>query len=181
MYGTILWVDINNRGFSQILLDINGKKTLAALYKDDCNPDIYIEHITLETDGTKYKNVTEIQINPMNISNLDEITNKIPEGINYTIDSRIAIETKDSQILQELANELYFNGKKRSIRTFNDNVQNKISLVMAQKNELNIASEILGNINGHTDFITIRLYNSNDEDINKIKDSFDVINVLKVT
>ncbi|MCL2687755.1 MAG: adhesin [Methanobrevibacter sp.] len=181
VYGRVIWVDDDNNGHTQILLNINGNNILAGLYKDDCNPDIYIEYITLETDGTKYKNLTEIQIRPMSISNLDEIVSKIPERINYTIESKIAIDTKDSQIFQELANELYSNGKKRSVRQFNENVQNQISLIMAQKNELNIASEILGTINGQTSFITIRIYDSNDEDIENIKNSFDVINVLKIT
>jgi len=181
LYGVVKWVDIDAKGYPQVLLDVDGYDVLAALYKDNYNPDIYIEYITLETDGSVYKNLTEVQISPMSISNLDEINNKMHNQTNYTVDTNIAIETKDSQVFQELANELYSNGKKRSVRTFNENVQNQISLIMASNNELNIASKILGSINGRTDIITIRVYNSTPEDIANIENSFDVLNVWKIT
>ena len=181
LHGTILWVDDYKGSNVKVLIDIEGQIILAGLYKDVKNADIYIEHITLETDGEKYNNVTEIQIKPETILNLDELTKNIPNKTNYTIHTTIAIDIKDSQILQNLANTLLFNGKRESIKPTGDSMQDQILISGAQKNELIIASEILGTINGQTGFITIRIYNTTDNDIQAIKNSFDVINIRKVS
>ncbi|MBZ9570811.1 adhesin [Methanobrevibacter sp. TMH8] len=183
--GTVLWVDDNHGADVRVLIDTDGdsnsKPILATLYKDVQNSDIYIEHITLETNGEKYNNVTEIQISPQNITTLDELTNKIENNTNYTISTKIAIDEKDSKTFQELSNELFLNTRKTSIRPISENIYEQIYLIMAGKEEINIASNILGTINGQTDIITIRIYNSTPEEINAIKNAFDVINVKKIT
>ncbi|MDR2967625.1 MAG: adhesin [Methanobacteriaceae archaeon] len=181
LYGTILWVDDYKGANVKVLIDVNGELVLAGLYKDVQNADIYIEHITLEINDEKYYNVTEIQVKPENIQDLNEIVNKIPNETNYTIQTTIAIDLTDSQTLQNLANSLLFNGKRESIRPLNDGIQRQLIIFMAQKKELNIASEILGPINGQTEIITIRIYNTEKKDIQAIKNSFDVINIRKVT
>lgn len=183
--GTVLWVD-DKKGYDvKVLIDVDGdssnKPILATLYKDITDADIYIEHITLETSGEKYKNVTEIEINPQNISTLNELATKMGNNTNYTISTTIAIDEKDSKTFQELSNELFLNGKKQSIRPVSESIYNQIALVMAGKNELSIASEILGTINGKTDMITIRLYNSSPEEIKSIEKAFDVVNVKKIS
>jgi len=180
LYGTIQWVDDYRGANVKVLVDIDGQLVLAGLYKDVENADICIEHITLETDGEKYNNVTEIKIKPLNIQNLNDITKNIANETNYTIHTTVAIDLKDSQILQSVANALQFNGKRESIK-LSENIPNQLMIIMAQKDELNVASEILGTINGQTDVITIRIYNSTETDIQTIKNSYDVISIRKVT
>lgn len=183
--GTVIWVDDNKGNNVKVVIDVDGdsdsKPILATLYKDIQDADIYIEHITLETSGEKYKNVSEIEINPQNISTLDELSNKIGNNTNYTISTKIAIDEKNSKIFQELSNELFLNTRKASIRPVSDNIYDQISLIMAGKREIDIASEILGTINGQTNTITIRIYNSTDEEIKAIEESFDVINVKRIS
>ncbi|RBQ23359.1 hypothetical protein ALNOE001_09220 [Candidatus Methanobinarius endosymbioticus] len=185
LYGTIIWVDDNKGSDVQVLIDIDGdsksQSILARLYKDNKNADLYIEHITLETDGKKYENLTEIQINPKNIGSLDEITNNIGNNTNYTISGKISTNEKDSETYQQLSNELFLNGRKQSTKPINENTYDQIQLIMANKTEINIASEILGNIDGQTGILTIRIYNSNPEDIQQIENSFDVFNIRKIT
>jgi len=181
LYGTVLWADDYKGTNVKVLIDVDGKLVLAGLHKDVKNADIYIEHITLETDGEKYKNVTEIQVKPTNINNLNDIINNIPNETNYTISTTIAIGLKDSHTLQNLANALQINGNRESIRPPSESIQDQLLIIMAQKNELNVASEILGSINGQTGIITIRIYNTSQKDIQAIKNSFDVINIRKVT
>lgn len=183
--GTVIWADDNKGNNVKVVIDVDGdsdsKPVLATLYKDIQDADIYIEHITLETSGEKYKNVSEIEINPQNISTLDELSNKIGNNTNYTISTKIAIDEKNSKIFQELSNELFLNTRKTSIRPVSDNIYDQISLIMAGKRELDIASEILGTINGQTATITIRIYNSTDEEIKAIEESFDVVNVKRIS
>lgn len=181
LYGTVQWVDDQKGANVRVLVDVDGQLVLAGLYKDVENADIYIEHITLETSSEKYNNVTEIQVRPENITNLNDIIKNIPNETNYTISTMVANDLKDSQLLQNLANVLQFNGKRESIRAPSDNIQDKLTIKMAQKKELNLASEILGTINGQTDIITIRIYNATEKDIQAIKNSYDVINIRKVT
>lgn len=185
LYGTVIWIDDNKGSDMEVLIDIDGdsdaKPILARLYKDGKDADLYIKHITLETDGSKYENVTEIKINPQNISNLDELTNNIEDNVNYTISSEISIDEKDSKLFQQLANELFLNGRKKSMKPINDNTYDQIVLNMANKSEINTTSEILGNINGKSGIITIRIYNSTSEDIQTIENLFDVINIQKIS
>ncbi|MCL2156480.1 MAG: adhesin [Methanobrevibacter sp.] len=181
LYGTVLWVDDYKGTNVKVVIDVDGKLVLAGLLKDVKNADIYIEHITLETNGEKYNNVTEIQIKPKNITNLNDILTNIPNETNYTISTTIAITLKDSQTLQNLANALEINGKRESIRPPSESISDQLMIIMAQKNELNLASDILGTIDGQTGVITIRIYNTTDKDIQVFKNSFDVINIRKVT
>ncbi|MDR0900608.1 MAG: adhesin [Methanobrevibacter sp.] len=180
LHGRVKWVDDYRGTDVKILIDIGGKDILAGLYKDVKNADIYIEKITLETTGQKYENLVEIQIKPITISQLSEINNKIPQNLNYSIDTTIAIDKKDSQIYQKLNNELYLNGKKVSIRQPTQDNEDNLLLKSTGPVEIAIASEILGIINGETDLITIRLYGASSEDISELKNIFDVINVRKI-
>jgi len=181
--GTVIWVDDEKGSNVKVLIDVDGDSSpvLATLYKDIRDSDFYIESITLETSGEKYKNVTEIEVSPQNISTLNELTSKIGNNINYTISTTIAIDGKDSKTFQDVSNELFLNGRKQSIKPVSDSVYDQIALIMAGKNELSIASNIFGTINGKTDVITIRLYNSSPEEIKSIEKEFHVINVKKIS
>ncbi|KZX15484.1 hypothetical protein MBCUT_14810 [Methanobrevibacter cuticularis] len=181
LHGTVLWVDDNSGAGVRVLIDVDGESVLAGLYKDVKNADIYIEHITLETTGEKYKNVTEFKINPMQIDNLNEINEGIPNNTNYTVSTTIATDLEDSQSYQELSNELYINGKRNSIRPLAIDAQSQLLINMAKTKEIAIASEILGSLNGQTDIITIRIYGTTEKDIAAIKNAYDVINIRKIT
>lgn len=52
---------------------------------------------------------------------------------------------------------------------------------MADDSDIRLASKILGNINGESDTINIRIYNANQEQINAIENSYDVLSVNRVT
>lgn len=183
--GRVLWVDDYKGSNVKVLIDVDDDSSsepiVASLYKDVKNADIYIEHITLETTGEKYENVTEIKINPQNINTLDEIANQIDNNTNYTISTKIAIDEKTSSDFMELSNTLFLNGRKESIKSVEDSIYNQIELVMAGKEELAIASNILGNINGKTSLITIRVYNSNPREIENITQTFNVISSKKIS
>ena len=183
--GTVLWVDDYRGSNVKVLIDVNEDSNntpiLAGLYKDVRNADIYIEHVTLQTSGEKYKNLTEIRAYPKNITSLDELIKTIPNEANYTISTTMAIDEKDSGTFQELSNTLFLNGRKESIKPLSESVNDQIVLVMAEKNEIEIATEILGTINGKTSLITIRIYDSTPDDIKAIEEAFSVINVRKVS
>ena len=181
LYGRIVWVDDLKGSNVKVLIDVDGQLVLAGLYKDVENADIYIEYITLETDGEKYNNVVEIQIKPENITNLNDITKNIPKETNYTIYTTIATDIKNSQILQNLANVLQLNGNRESIKPVSGSIPDQITINWAQKKELDLASEVLGTINGQTGIITIRIYDTVESDIQAIKNSYDVINIRQVT
>jgi len=183
--GTILWVD-DYRGINvKVLIAVDGDSSrepiLAGLYRDVKNADIYIDYITLEASGEKYKNLTEIRTYPKDIATLDELTKIIPNEANYTISTTIAIDEKDSGTLQELSNALFLNGRKESIKPVTESANDQIILVMAEKNEIEIATEILGTINGKSDLLTIRIYDSLPKDIKAIEEAFNVISVRKIS
>jgi flagellar basal body-associated protein FliL len=180
LYGTIVWVN-DDKSNVQVLVDIDGTLVLAGLYTDLRDADIYVEHITIETSDEKYKNVTDVLIEPMKVETLENLVNGIPDNVNYTIYTTIAISTKNNTLFQELQNELYSNGKKSSIKTSNVNLRDQITLVMATNSDITIGNKILGSINGQTDLITLRIYNSNHSDIEAIKKTFNVKNIRKVT
>jgi len=185
LYGTIIWVDDDYGANVQVLIDVDGdqnsKPILARLYKDQKPADIYIEHITIEISGEKYKNVTEIEVAPKNITTLTELTNAIGNETNYTITTKIAIDEKDSKTYQSLYNKMFLNGRKESVTSTAENIYDQVKLIMASPREINMASTIFGTINGETGLITIRIYNSTTEDIKTIENNFNVLNIRKVT
>ncbi|BBL61831.1 hypothetical protein MARBORIA2_00330 [Methanobrevibacter arboriphilus] len=185
LYGTVVWVDDDYGANVQILIDVDGdqsgKPILARLYKDEKPADIYTEHITLETSGAKYKNVTEIEVAPKNISTLSELAREIGNETNYTVTTKIATDEKDSKTYQDLYNKMFLNGRKESVTSVSENIYDQIKIIMASPNEINMASNIFGTINGETGLITIRIYNSTPEDIKTIENNFNVLNIRKVT
>ncbi len=64
-----------------------------------------------------------------------------------------------------------------SIKSDNGKMDSIIILTRATKENINDVNSILGNINGISDEITIRIYDSTDNQINAIKDKYDVINI----
>ena len=56
-------------------------------------------------------------------------------------------------------------------------MDSRIIITRATKENINDVNSILGNINGISDEITIRIYDSTDDQVNAIKDKYDVINI----
>lgn len=178
--GTVKWADDDSGANVKVLIENNGEKVLAGLYKDVPNADIYIDKITLETNGTKYQNLKEITINSENISTLNDLISGIPNGTEYEISTKIAIDSNPSQTYQKLANELY-KDKRISIKVSTANPQDIINIVRANPKEINTGNNILGTINGQTDTITLRIYNCTDNQLQTIKNNYNVTNVENVT
>lgn len=178
--GTVKWVDEDSGANVKVLIENNGEKVLAGLYKDVPNADIYIDKITLETNGEKYQNLKEITISSDNISTLNDLVSGIPNGTYYELSTKIAIDSHQSQSYQELANELY-KDKRISIKVAEVNPQDIINIVRATHNEINTGNNILGTINGQTDTITIRIYNCTDNQLQTIEHNYNVTNIENFT
>lgn len=170
--GTVKWVD---EGSSvKVLVESDNGTYLCGLYKNVPNADIYIKTISIETDGSVYPNTYEFKIKPMQISSLNDL-NKNLSG-NYDISTSASLDSLDSTKIQEIENRILSNNKRVSIKTANEN-PNQIIISKADAKNLNDGNSILGNINGITDEITLRIYNCSDSELNNVKNNYEVTNI----
>ena len=176
--GTVLWLGESEKDKINILLDDNGKKVLAGFYKDVPNADIYIDQVSLETNGDVYANITDFQIAPKEINSLNDLISEIPNGTDYEISTTLALDNLDSIKYQKLLNALN-NNKKPSI-ILNDE-GNALEINRANKADLDMANHILGDFNGQTSQIQIRIYNSTNDDSKAIQSSFNVLSICETT
>lgn len=179
LHGTIVWMDDDKGSNVKVLIESNGTTYLAGLYNHVPQADIYINSITLETDGQRYNNLTEITLKPEDINSLNDLISGLPNSTNYEISATIALESLDSTHVQEINNQLYNSTGRIAIKGSNTGLYNQISLVRATSDEIHIADSILGSFNGRTGEITIRIYNCSDNDIELIKNNFDVSNIQR--
>ena len=177
--GTVIWEDDNGGNGVRLLIDSNNQTYLAGLYRTVPTADIYIDHISLESNGEKYKNLCEISAKPMEISSLKDFTSKIPNDAEYEITTGVSVDSINTKDAQKISNLLTDNGKRESIKASNSDNGDYLFLKKATKENLNNADSILGNINGLTDDITIRIYDCQDSQIKEISKNFDVINIRK--
>lgn len=176
--GTVKWVSDNGEGqYVKLLIDSNNQSYLAGLYKQVPNADIYVDTISLESDGNKYENLTEITANPKKVASMNDLTKNLSD-CDCEISTSISVDSIDSVKFQEIANKIYSKDKRLSISE-DPNSKNKINLNKATVDNINDANAILGNINGVTDQITIRIYNCTDDQLDRIKSNFEVINIRK--
>ena len=176
--GNVLWLGESQHEKINILLDDNGEKVLAGFYKDAPNADIYIDQVSLETNGETFSNITDFQIAPKEIKSLDDLISEIPIESDYEISTTLALDNLDSVKYQKLSNALN-NNKKPSI-ILNDE-GNALEINRADKTDLDIANHILGDFDGQTSQIQIRIYNSTEEDLNAIQSSFKVLSTYKIS
>lgn len=176
--GTVLWVGDEKGSNVKILVESEGKTYLVGLYKDIPEADIYFDKISLETTGEKYKNVKEITISPKKINSLNELVSGINKNSNYEITTDIASSEIDTITSQEIVNNL--DKIKQPRIFFTDNPVKLLKIVRANSKTINSINSILGNINGQTGEITIRIYNCSDNDIKTIKENYDVTNVKDI-
>lgn len=175
----VLWLGESENEKINILIDDNGQKLLAGFYKDVPDADIFIEEMSLEKKSETYANVTDILIAPEEINSLNELIAEIPNGTQYEISTTLALDNMDSVKYQKLLNALNKN-KKPSIISKNFE-KNTLEINRADKTDFKIADKILGNFNGQTSEIQIRIYNSSPNDIKAIQSSFNVLDISKTT
>lgn len=173
--GTVKWVGDNDGGCVKVLIDANNTTYLAGLYKDVPNADIYINTISLECDGSKYENLVEFTTAPEKITSLDDLSKNLTGTCD--VSTTISLDSLDSIKLQEIKNKLNSQDKRLSILTLDSASGNQIELEKASIQNIHDASSILGNINGISDIITIRVYNCSDSQLENIKDNYNVTNI----
>ena len=154
--GKVLWLGESENEKVNVLLESGGKPLLAGFYKDVPNADLFIDSISLESNGDTYKNVKDISVAPKEISNLNDLISEMPNGSNCEISTSIAIDNLDGVKYQKLLNALYDNKKPCIVINAETNV---LEINRANKTDLKTASEILGDFNGQTSQIKIRTYN----------------------
>ena len=154
--GKVLWLGESENEKINVLLDNNGKPLLAGFYKDVPNADLFIDSISLESNGDTYKNVKDISVAPKEIGNINDLISEMPNGIQCEISTSIAIDNLDGVKYQKLLNALYDNKKPCIVMNAETNV---LEINRANKTDLKTASEILGDFNGQTSQIKIRTYN----------------------
>ena len=171
--GTVKWVSTNGGNDVRILIDSNNKTYLTGLYQTVPNADIYIDKISLESDGSKYNNLVEVNAKPKEITSVTDLINNLSGD--YELSTTISVDSIDAMKIQKLYNKISENGKRFSIKV--PDPYNQIILEKSDANNLKDANSILGNINGITNEITIRIYNCSDSQLNQIKDNFEVTNI----
>ena len=174
--GTVICEDDNGGNGVKLLIESSNKTYLVGLYRTVPNADIYINHISLESNGETYKNLSEIKVKPEKINSINELISKIPDNTNYELTTTLSVDNLNLDDVQEISNKITNNGKRESIKSDRDN---QLTIKKATKENLNDADSILGTINSVSDEITIRIYNSSDSQINEISKNFDVINIRK--
>jgi hypothetical protein len=180
--GTIEWMDDDKGSNVKILINSDGNYILAGLYKDLPQADFYIEQISLETNGEKYQNVTEITLNPKNITELNDLINSLNKSnMSYEVSTIVTLNNPDNIQYQSAFNKLYENGGRISIKPTLTGFQSQITITQATAKEINIANDILGNIDGTTDKITIRIYNYNEQDLKSLEKISTIENIRKIT
>ena len=175
--GDVVWQDDDGGSDVKLLIDNDNSTYLVGLYRYNPNADIYIDHITLESNGEKYSNLTEITVSPKEINTLNDLISGIDNNTDFEISTKISLEDISSTEIQEITNILMSHGKRLSIKTATNDMDNQLIISKATKENINDASSILGDINGITDEITIRIYDTTDSQINAIKDNYNVINI----
>ena len=172
--GTVKWVDEGS--IVRVLIESNNNKYLAGLYKNVPNADIYINKISIETDGSVYDNLTEFTVNGKNITSLNDLRKNISCD-NYEISTTIGTNSIDAGKMQELENILSIHSKRLAIKTATTEYNYQLAVTKADKQTLDDGSRILGNVNGVSEQIFIRIYNCTDKDVQNIKNSYDVTNI----
>ena len=176
--GTVKWIGDDGGTDVKLLIEDENTSYLAGLYRNVPEADIYIDKISLETDGSKYDNLVEIKANPEKISSINDL-NKNLSGTEFEMSTSISFDSIELVKIQEITNKINSQDKRAAIKTPITGLGNELELEKANGQNLKDANSILGSINGITDEITIRIYNCSDSQLNQIKDSYDVINIRK--
>lgn len=175
--GTVKWIDDNGGTNVKVLIDSDNQTYLLGLYKSVPEADIYIKTLSIESNGTKYDNLVEFKLKPANITSLDDLVSKIPNNTDYEISTEITTKPIDTVKLQEIANIINGKDKRLSIKSIDLGQNTQLKLTKANSENIHDANSVLGNINGISDEITIRIYNCSDNQLNAIKNNYEVVNI----
>lgn len=175
--GNIVWEDDNGGGNVRVLINSSNHIYSAGLYRYNPDVDVYIDQIIIESNGEKYKNLTEINAKPKEINSLNDLISDIGNDTKYEISTKVSFDTITTTQIQKITNELLVENGRTSIKTSTGDMDNQLVITRATKENINTADSILGNIHGMTDEITIRIYDSTDKQIDNIKQKYDVINI----
>ena len=176
MTGHVVWVDTESGGDVKVLIESENGTFMAGLYRYSQDVDIYIDHISLESYGDKYKNLTEIKVKPKQLSSLKDLTSGIEKNTDYEISTKISMDSFDPNKIQDVYNAIKENGKRNSIKTGSE-MEGQILITKATPANINDGDAILGNFNGVSDEITIRIYDSTDSQVDSIEKNYDVVNI----
>lgn len=172
--GTVKWVD---EGSSvKVLIEDDNETYLCGLYKNVHSADIYINTISIETDGSVYQNLTEFKIKPMNITSLSDLNKNISDS-DYEISATISMNSLDSNNMQKIENKILSDTKRLGIKSANNEISNQLILSKVDGQTLEDGNSILGSFNGLTDEITLRIYNCSDSELNNVKNNYAVTNI----
>ncbi|MDO5848408.1 MAG: adhesin [Methanobrevibacter sp.] len=174
--GEIIWMDDERGNYVKALVKSGNETYLCGLYKDIPAADIYIEKMSLEVDGSKYSNLTEFTIKAKNISSTMDLNKGLENYSNYEISTGIAVDNLDSLKFQQLNNVEFENGRV-PFKLTDIGIFQKLMVVRASPDDITTADNILGNINGETENIFLRVYNCTANEQKFIEDNFDVVNV----
>ena len=170
IYGRILWSDD-----SEMLLDVNGSKILASNYKNRY-ADFYFESITLEVVGVE-KNSVDIVLKPINVTSVNNLIIDIPEE--YKLYASLSIPPQEETVIQKLNNELYEKENYAPISTSENN--DMLNITWANDSDLRIINQILGDVDGVSGFITIRIFNVSNATIENLKNKYEVYKIIKLS
>lgn len=174
--GNVIWEDDNGGSNVKLLIKSNNGTYLIGSYRYYPYCDVYMDHLSIESNGEKYKNLCEITLEPKKISSLNDLISKISNDTNCEISTSVFIDELSAKKVPEINNLILKHEKRPSFET---PIEGQIVINKATKQNINDADSVLGDIDGITDKITIRIYDSTDEQINNIKQNYDVINVKK--
>ena len=177
IHGDVIWEDENGGADVKLLIKTDNGTYLTGLYRYNPYADIYIDHISLESNGEKYKDLVEITVEPKKINSIHEITDGISNDTDFEVSTKVSLDSINPNLMQEITNNLMNHGKRISIKTATSDMDDQIIIKKATKENINDADSILGGIDGTTDLITIRIYNSSDSQIKAIKDNYNVVNI----
>ena len=174
--GEVIWLGDNGGSDVTLLIQSQNNTYTVGTYRYNPQVNIYIDHISLESNGETYKNLTEITVKPKEINRLNDLISGIGNDTDYEITTKIALDDIDSTKIQEMENKLSQSGRD-SIQSKSNEMSAQFVISKATKENINDADSILGNIDGTSDEITIRIYDSTSQQVNAIKNSYDVINI----
>jgi hypothetical protein len=175
--GTIIWEDDDGGADIKILIENENGTFLLGTYKNNPDSDIYIDNVIIECNGDKYSNLTEIKLKGKNISSLKDLTSSIPNGTEYEISTKITFDELNYTDVQQITNLISNHNKRFAIKTTGSDHDNQLIIVRADNETIGYGDSVLGNVNGVSDEITIRIYNCSDSQINAIKNSGDVLSI----
>lgn len=175
--GKVIWENENGGGDVTLLIETTNGTYLVGLYRYNPQSDVYIDHISLEVNGEKYKNLTELRVKPMEVSSLKDLISDISNDTDFEITTTVSMDSISSNKIQEMTNKLSEHGKRISVKTATSDMDNQLVITRASKDNIITADSALGNINGVSGDITIRIYDSTDKQIDNIKDKYDVMKI----